>query len=485
MQTVSTSPSIVPARLVPAVAGLLLTLLLAALDATIVATAMPSIAVELHAFDRYSWVSVVYLLASTVTVPIVGKLGDQYGRRLFLLSGTITFLTASVGCAFAGTFEQLVAFRVLQGIGAGTIAASVFAAVPRLFAPSARARVIGMFAGTYGLASILGPVLGGIITDQFGWRGVFWINVPIGLVALGLILIAYPADGATSRVQAVDYAGAAALVGGMTPLLLALLLGGRELAWGSTQMNSLLAAGVLMLGLFLWIERRAVEPIVPLDLLATRTLGTPVLGSMLMNACMLAVLLFAPLFVQGVIGQTATQSGGVLAPMTAAWVVASTASGQVIARLGRTRPLGIAGMATATLGLWLLAGMGPGTEFVVVGRNLIVVGVGLGTALSAFVVAAQNAVPVEQSGTATSLSTFARAIGGTIATAALGGLLASNNGTVGSAALPDALSRVFLVAAALAAAGVAAALLIREHPISEIGMPAPSRVSAAGRPIRL
>ena len=409
-----------------AVGGLLLTLLLAALDSTIVATAMPSIAADLRGFDRYSWVTVAYLLTSTVGVPVVGKLADQYGRRPFLVWGTLGFVGASLLCAIASNLEQLVAFRLLQGIAGGTVTAAVFAAVPRLFSPTARARLIGLFTGTYGLASIVGPLLGGAVSDLVGWRGVFWINLPLGIVALGLVLLAYPRESPSTSRRAVDYLGAAALVGGATPLLLALLLGGHDLAWGSLPMVGLLLLSAALLATFLWAERRASEPIVPLRVLASRTLGLPVLGSALMAAGLLATLLFTPLFVQGVIGQTATQSGGVLAPMTTAWVIASVLAGQLIARLGRTRPAGVAGMVVGAAGLWLMAGMGPGTDYTVVARNLVIVGLGLGAALAAFVVAAQNAVSVEQAGVATALNTFARALGGTLASAALGSVLTSD-----------------------------------------------------------
>jgi EmrB/QacA subfamily drug resistance transporter len=469
----ASKPQLTRAALVPILAGLLLTLLLAALDSTIVATAMPRIAADLRGFDRYSWVSVAYLLASTVTVPVVSKLADQYGRRPFLIVGALTFLGASVLCAIAGSLEQLVAFRLLQGVGAGTITAAVFAAVPTLFAPDAGARIIGLFTGTYGLASIVGPLLGGIITDAASWRGVFWINVPIALVALTLVVRAYPAER-VNRAVWVDYAGAAALVGGVSPILLALLVGGRDIAWSSPLMAGLLLGGLLLLALFVWIERHAVEPIIPLAELRTRSLGAPVLGSALMNAGVFAILLFAPLFMQDVIGQSATQSGGVLAPMMIAWVLASVASGQVIARVGRTRPVGVVGMAVATLGLALLAGMGVGTQDVVVTRNLIIAGIGLGIAVSAFVVAAQTALPVEQAGVAVGLTTFGRAMGGTMASAALGGVLVAASGGVSDAsAMSVGISRTYVVATVVVALGIGAAALLRDRQQAAVpGQPA-------------
>jgi EmrB/QacA subfamily drug resistance transporter len=463
--------TLAPAALVPVVSGLLLSLLLAALDATIVSTALPSIAADLRGFERYSWVTVAYLLTSTISVPVVGKLADQYGRRAFLLGGALTFLVSSILCALAGTFEQLVAFRLVQGVGAGTITAAVFAAVPLLFNPAAAARLVGLFSGVYGLASIVGPLLGGVISDGVGWRGVFWINVPIALVAITLVMLTYPLDSQTDTVTEVDYAGAATLVGGMSPVLLALLVGGRDIPWDSPLMAALLAVGFGLLAAFVWIERRAAEPIIPLRDLAQRALGAPVLGSALMNGGLIATLLFTPLFVQGVIGRSATQSGGLLAPMLAVWVIASIVSGQIVARLGRTRPVGVVGMAFAAAGLYLIASMGPDTEYAVVTRNLVLVGAGFGTALPAFIIAAQNALPVERAGVALGLSTFARAIGATLASAALGALLTASVGASASSAsvqnplmLSEALSRVFLVAAGCVALGVGVAWLIPERP---------------------
>jgi EmrB/QacA subfamily drug resistance transporter len=465
--TSSAARPLARAALVPTVAGLMLTLLLAALDSTIVATAMPTMAVELRSLERYSWVTVAYLLTSTVSVPIVGKLVDVYGIRRFLLGGTLVFLGASVLCGLAATLEQLVAFRLLQGAGAGAITASVFAAVPALFSPAARAQLIGLFTGTYGLASIVGPLLGGVITDLVGWRGVFWVNVPIALAALALVVPTYPSVVVHRTRRSVDVLGALALIGGLTPLLLALLFGGHAVAWDSLVIAALLTGGVLLLAAFVWIERRAAEPIIPLRQLTTRTLGMPLLGSALMNAGLLATVLFTPLFAQRVVGQTATASGGGLAPMMVAWVLASIIAGNVIARSGQTRPTAVVGMATATVGLTLMAGMGSGTESVVLARNLVITGSGLGAAVASFVLAGGNALPVDQAGVATSLTTFARAIGATMCSAALGGLLTTGVGGATAAdpfALAAALDRIFAAVAIVLAAGLVAALLLRDSP---------------------
>jgi EmrB/QacA subfamily drug resistance transporter len=456
------------------VAGLLLTLLLAALDNTIVATAMPRIVGELGGFDRYTWVTTAYLLTSTVTVPIVGKLVDQYGRRRFLLGGAVFFLATSLLCTLAANLDQLVAFRALQGVGGGVITASVFAAVPSLFSPAARAKIVGLFTGTYGLASIVGPLLGGVVTDTVGWRGIFAINVPIGLVALAILLATYPEPKLSRSRPVVDYLGAASLVAGITPLFVALSLGGHGLAWESPQVVGLLIFGGLVLSAFVWVERHAPEPIVPLGLLGSRAVGIPVLGMACMAAGLFATSLFTPLFLQRVVGQSATSSGSVLAPMMLAWVLSSVVVGQLIARLGRARPTGVAGMALAALGLWLMAGMGPSTDYAVVVRNLVIIGLGLGAGLSSFAIAAQNAVPTHQTGVTTALGTFARAMGGTLTSAGLGGLLAAQLGTpaaatVAPAVLAGALQSTFLAAVAIVALGAIATVWLREVPLRALG----------------
>jgi EmrB/QacA subfamily drug resistance transporter len=457
-------------RTILILAGLLLTLLLAALDSTIVATAMPRIVGELGGFDRYTWIVTAYLLTSTVAVPIVGKLADQYGRRPLLLGGTLFFLATSLLCSFASSLEELVAFRALQGIGGGIVTAAVFAAVPSLFSPTARARIVGLFTGTYGLASIVGPLLGGVVTDTVGWRGIFALNLPIGLVALAIIITTYPGRASNQVRPVVDYLGAGLLVAGITPLFLSLSLGGHGLDWGSPLMAALLVLSAVVLAAFVWVERRAAQPIVPLGLLGSRAVGIPTLGMACMAAGLFATSLFTPLFLQGVAGQSATSSGSVLAPMMLAWVLASVLVGQLIARLGRTRPTAVFGMALAAGGLWLMSGMGQQTDYPVVARNLIIIGLGLGSALSSFAIAAQNAVPTHQTGVATALGTFARSMGGTVASAGLGGLLAAQLGTtaagsVAPSVLAEALHGTFLAAVTVVTLGLLATLWARDAPI--------------------
>ncbi|MBV8720443.1 MAG: MFS transporter [Chloroflexi bacterium] len=446
-------------RLTLTVVGLLLTLLLAALDQTIVATALPRITQDLGGFDHYTWVTTAYLVTSTVLVPIAGKLSDQLGRKLLLTVSAVTFLVSSVLCGQAQDFGQLVAARALQGLSGGAITASVFATVPTLFSPQARAKIIGLFTGTYGLASIIGPLIGGFITDTAGWRGIFYLNVPIGLIALALVSLAYKPQSTAQGRPNVDFLGGATLMLGSAPLLLALSLGGHELAWTSPPLLGLVLVGVVLLGIFVRTELRAAQPVLPLALLRSRSVGVASLGMIFMSGTLFATSLFTPLFVQSVIGSSATGSGSVLAPMMLAFVLASILAGQVLARLPRYRLVGLGGLILAAVGQLLMSGMGKDTEYAVVARNLVVIGFGLGGALASFVVASQNAVPLTLMGVATSLGTFARASGATLSSAAFGSLLAAR--LVVAPDLSGALHDTFLASAIAAGIGAVIVLLLR------------------------
>jgi EmrB/QacA subfamily drug resistance transporter len=446
------------------VAGLLLTLLLAALDQTIVATALPRITAEFGDIAHYAWVTTAYLLTSTLMVPIAAKLSDQFGRKPLLIVGSLAFLVTSVLCAQAQDFTQLIGARALQGLGGGTITAAVFATVPTLFSPADRARIVGLFTGTYGLASIIGPLLGGIVTDSVGWRGVFYLNLPLGLVALVLLVTAYrPALPVMMTERRVDYAGAATLVAGLAPLLMALSLGGHELAWTSPLLLALLAVSVAMLLAFVRIERGAPEPILPLTLVRSRGVGIPTLGMLFLSGGLFATSLFTPLFVQGVIGSSATRSGSVVAPMMLAFVAGSVVIGQLIARMPRYRVVGVLGLIAAAIGEWLMSGMGVDTDYATVARNLVVVGFGLGTALSAFAIASQNAVEVSQMGVATGLGTSGRAIGATLGSAGFGSLLVARIGsdTVSPQVLAEALHDTFFAAVLVLLIGAVLVLPLR------------------------
>lgn len=411
------------------IAGLQLALLLAALDQTIVGTAMPRIVGDLNGFEHYAWATTAYMLSSTAVVPIVGKLSDMYGRKVFLMGGAAFFVLTSLFCGLAQDMGQLALLRGAQGIGGGVLMSSVFTAVSLLFPPAERGKMQGLFSAIFGLSSILGPLVGGFLTDNFSWRWIFLVNVPVGGAALVVLGFTFPDWRPERKSHHVDYTGAVTLVLGIVPLLLALTWGGRELAWTSPQIAGMVGFGITLLGVFVWNERRSPEPIIPLALLRSRGIAAPVIALLLMSAGMFGTVLFVPLFMQGVVGASATESGTVLMPMMLAVMASSIFCGQAVSRTGRYKWAGLSGLGIATAGLLLLSGMGPGTDSGTVVRNSLVVGLGMGLTMPVYTLAAQNAVGLSQIGVATALSQFFRSIGGTMGVAVLGSLLVNSFAT--------------------------------------------------------
>jgi EmrB/QacA subfamily drug resistance transporter len=436
---VPTSFHALPRRdLILTVIGLMLGLLLAALDQTIVGTAMPRIVSELHGFEHYAWVTTAYLLTSTAVVPISGKLSDMYGRKVFLIGSAAGFVLASALCGLAQDMTQLIVFRGLQGLAGGVLTSSVFTTVSQIFPPAERGRIQGVFSGIFGLASIVGPLLGGYLTDNLTWRWVFYVNLPVGLVALTVLWFSFPNIRPVARERRIDFLGAATLVLGVVPLLLALSWGGNEYPWSSPQIIGLFVVGVVMLVVFGLVETRASEPIIPLSLFRNRIVSVSVLALTLMAMGMFGTILFIPLFIQGVIGTTATQSGTVLMPMMIVMITSSIVGGQIISKTGRYKMIGVFGMCLMAVGLFLLSGMGPETDYLTVVRNMIVVGLGMGPTMPVFTLAAQNAVKMSQLGVVTALTQFSRSIGSTLGVAIFGSLLTNRFAPSFQAALaPD------------------------------------------------
>jgi EmrB/QacA subfamily drug resistance transporter len=418
------------------VGGLMLGLFLAALDQTIVGTAMPRIIADLHGFEHYAWVTTAYLLTSTAVVPITGKLSDMYGRKMFLLGSVLGFVLASALCGLSQDMTQLIVFRGLQGLAGGVLTSTVFTVVSQIFAPAERGRVQGIFSGMFGLASVIGPLLGGYLTDNLSWRWVFYVNLPVGILALTVLGVAFPNIRPEQRARRIDYLGAATLVAGVVPLLLALSWGGHDYAWDSAVILGLFGLAAVMLIAFVLVEQRAAEPIIPLSLFRNRVVSVAVLALTLMAIGMFGAILFIPLFIQGVLGTSATQSGTVLMPMMIVMIASSIAGGQLISRTGRYKLVGLFGMSVATVGLFLLSGMGPETDYLTIVRNMVILGLGLGPTMPVFTLAAQNAVKMSQLGVVTALTQFARSIGSTLGVAVFGSLLTNRFSPAFAAALP-------------------------------------------------
>lgn len=402
----------------------MLTILLAALDQTIVATALPAIVGDLRGFNELSWIVSAYLIATTVTIPLYGKLSDIHGRRRMMLIAISLFLLGSLLCGAAQSMGQLIAFRVVQGIGAGGLIPLAQAAIADLVPPRDRGRYQGFIGAVWAIAAIAGPLLGGTLTDAATWRLIFLINIPVGLVAMVVIARTLPAPAAR-REHTLDLLGAAALTIATTCLLLAAVWGGTTYPWGSAQIVGLGATGVLLLGAFLAIERRAPEPLLPLRLFRERIYSVSSVASFVLGALLFGVTIYVPIYVVGVQGGSATNAGVVLIPLAFAWVIISTVSGQLISRFGRYRPFPIVGSFIALAGMVLLATLDANDGTTKVSLSLVVLGFGMGLMWQPYIVAAQNAVAMREVGVATAGLVFFRSMGGSFIVAILGTVLAN------------------------------------------------------------
>jgi EmrB/QacA subfamily drug resistance transporter len=413
-----------PRRLVPVLIGLMLGMLLAALDQTVVGTSLYTITGELHGFDQYTWVVTAYLLASTVGVPIYGKLSDIYGRRIFFIGGMVVFL---IGSALSGTSQdmtQLIIYRGIQGLGAGALMPIAQAIIGDIFPPAERGKWQGLFIAVFGLATILGPILGGYITDNWGWRWVFYINMPVGALALVAASLTIP-NIVVKRRHRIDYFGSVALVLWAVPLLLALSWGGNQYAWDSQEVLGLFGFAALMLVLFLIIELRAAEPIINPRLFKTNIFAVSVLAMFLLSAGMFGAIIYLPVFVQGVLGQSATNSGVVLTPMMIGFMFSSLVGGLLLSWTGRYKPLALFGFAVAAAGMYLFSRMDPATTNGELVRNMIVTGLGIGVMISLFTIVVQNAFPFRLLGEVTATLSFFRSMGSTMGLAILGAVMTS------------------------------------------------------------
>jgi EmrB/QacA subfamily drug resistance transporter len=405
-------------------AGVLLSLFLAALDQTIVATALPSIVAAFQGIDLLSWVSTGYLLASTTMVPIYGKLSDLYGRRAVLLFGIVVFLAGSSLCGLAGSMLQLIFYRVIQGIGAAALTSTAFAIPADLFAPAERARYQGIFGGVFGLASVLGPYLGGLLTDSFSWRWVFYVNLPLGIIALLFIIFKMPKLASGLRAP-IDWLGTALLVVAVVPLLLGLTLDKNLYAWTSPLILGLFALAAIGTALFLFVELRAPSPIIPLELFRNRTFAVVNLVSVLNGAAFFGAILFLSIFMVNVVGVSATAAGTTLIPLTMGLVVGSIISSVIVQRLGRYKPIILTGFAIMAVGFWLVSQLTADATRWGVTWRMIVIGLGIGPAMPLLNLALQNAVPFEKVGAATASRQFFQQIGQTLGAAIFGVILSA------------------------------------------------------------
>lgn len=492
-EAVTESPALTHRQILVIFSGLMLGMLLASLDQTIVATALPTIVGDLGGLNHLSWVVTSYLLAATVSTPIWGKLGDLFGRKRMFQIAIVVFLVGSILSGLSTTMLQLIAFRFVQGLGGGALIVLAQAIIADVVSPRQRGRYQGYFGALFGASSVAGPLLGGFFTDHLTWRWVFFVNIPLAILALVVTSAVLPASVTRAKAR-VDYLGAALLTGSVTCLILVTTWGGTEYAWASATIVGLSVASAALLAGFVAVERRAVEPLLPLRLFRGPIFTVGSMVGFVVGIAMFGCISFLPLFLQVAGGVSATNSGLLLVPLMLGFLSASIVAGQIVTRTGRYRFLPITGTAVAAVGLYLLSTMDAGTTQVVSSVYMTIVGIGLGLSMQVLVLAIQNSVRVADLGVATSSINFFRSVGGSIGVALFGALFNSRlvtelagtsaAGLSGSAITPDAitalpgaartevvdafagaLSSVFFISVPVMLVGFALSWFLREIPL--------------------
>lgn len=495
--TLARPPASAPQPRIRVIFGaLMLVMLLASLDQTIVSTALPTIVSELGGLEHLSWIVTAYMLATTVVTPLYGKLGDLFGRKVVLQSAIVLFLLGSALCGMSQSMGQLIVFRAIQGLGGGGLMVTSMAAVGDIISPRERGRYQGFFGAVFGVSTVVGPLIGGFFVEHLTWRWIFYVNLPLGLVALAVIGVAFTSPAERTS-PSIDYRGAALLAVALTSLVLLASLGGHTLPWSSPESLGLAALAAVTLIGFALVERRAEAPILPLSLFRNRTFLVSAAVGFIVGLAMFGSITYMPVYLQVVKGISPAEAGMALTPMMGGVLVTSIVSGQIISRIGRYRMFPILGTAVMAVGLWLLSTLGTTTAAWTASVFMLVLGLGLGMVMQVLVLAVQNAVDYRDLGVATSSATLFRSIGGSLGVALFGAIFAAGlarelaghlpagasfpaaTEAAGIAALPAdiraiyldayvaALHPVFLSAAALAALAFVLTWLLKEVPLRD------------------
>lgn len=413
-------------RIVFIMIGLMFGILLASLDSTIVGTAMPKIIEKLKGFDYYTWPVISYLLCITISMPLFGKLADLYGFKKIYVIGIVIFLIGSALCGMSQNMIELIIFRGFQGIGGAVLISNTMAIIGILFPPADRAKYTGILGTAGALASVIGPTLGGYITDNLSWRWIFYVNVPVGIITLVLILLSLPSHQTNHEVKKIDYLGALTLITCLVPMLLSFTWGGNRYNWSSGQILGMFSVSIVMLLLFIFIEKKAVEPIIPLSLFKDAIFNVSCIEMFLINGILMGASIFLPLFVQSVIGTSASKSGEIMTPMMFSLIIGSIISGVIISKTQKYKIQSIIGFLILAVGTVMLSFLGVHTKNSQIVMDMIVIGVGMGIIMPILSSAAQNAFTEKEMGVVTSGVQFFKLLGSTIASAVLGTVLTSS-----------------------------------------------------------
>ena len=439
----------------PLLLALMLSTGLVAIDSTIIATAVPSIVKDIGGFTEFPWLFSIYLLAQAVTTPIYGKLADLYGRKPIMLLGIGLFLAGSIMCGVAWNMGLLIAFRAVQGLGAGAVFPMSITIVGDIYTVEERARVQGYLASVWGISAVVGPTLGGVFSEYVSWRWIFFVNIPLALLAGAMIERRFHEKVARSRPQ-IDYVGAGVLTAGLTLLILGILEGGQAWSWGSAQSVLILAVGALLLVAFVFVERRAADPVLPTWVVRRRLLLTSSLASCGIGAVVLGLSSYIPTYVQGVLGTGPVVAGFALATLTMGWPIAGSQAGKVYLRIG-FRLCSVIGAAVVVAGAALLLLLGPSSPVAEVGAFCFVIGIGMGLSATPSLIAAQSSVGWTERGVVTGANMFFRSMGSAVGVAVFGAIA---NSSVGTATLNHSIHDVYLAVAVVAALTVVAVALM-------------------------